>query len=386
VIVLTRGSALDVSAVVQSGPREIGIRSFPLSASAAVEPGCFAGVLEVEACGMCSSDYEQYEGTLKTTVPTLYPIIPGHEIVGRIHALSDAAAARWGRAVGDRVAVEAVVSCGSCGPCSRGLARFCVNRFVHGHAPTSEPGALWGGYAEYMLLKDRTQLIPLPDTIRADPTLFNPLGAGIDWVCQAAGTRLGDTVVIYGAGQRGIACVVAAREAGAARIVVVGRRQSHWRLAVAERFGATRVVDSEDDVIGAVREITDGAMADQVIETSSGSLEPISQAMELVRPEGVIVLAGVKAAPMQDFWPDRVFAKALTLRGVFGVSDWAKEQAVRLLCTDRYPWAELTTHTVALTDIARGMQLISHADPAEHVLHVTVVTDDAGPSGCRNRR
>ena len=62
------------------------------------------GLLRVEAAGICGSDWAQYLGTL-TAMPEIYPVIPGHEIVGRIHEVGESAASRWGVSVGDLVAV-----------------------------------------------------------------------------------------------------------------------------------------------------------------------------------------------------------------------------------------------------------------------------------------
>ena len=58
---------------------------------------------------------------------------------------------------------------------------------------------------------------------------FNPLGSGFDWAVRIAGTQVGDSVLIMGPGERGLACVIAAREAGAARIIVGGRGLRPWK-------------------------------------------------------------------------------------------------------------------------------------------------------------
>ena len=73
-------------------------------------------LLRVTACGICGSDYEQYEGVLRTPMP----VIPGHEPLSIIEEIGDAAARRWGVDVGDRVAVETMLSCRFCPPCLAG--------------------------------------------------------------------------------------------------------------------------------------------------------------------------------------------------------------------------------------------------------------------------
>ncbi len=107
--------------IVQTGERSLELRELPLPKSIAPD----AGLLRLDACGICGSDYEQYQGAM----PGLpYPLIPGHEPVGTIVEIGDLAAQRWGLAAGDRVAVETLLPCGFCRPCQRGDYRLCSGR------------------------------------------------------------------------------------------------------------------------------------------------------------------------------------------------------------------------------------------------------------------
>ena len=95
-------------AMVQTGPRAIEPQDLPVP-----EIDDDTALLRIEACGICGSDYEQYEGVLRT--PT--PVIPGHEPLGVIAKIGERAARRWGVDEGDRVAVETMLSCRFCPPC-----------------------------------------------------------------------------------------------------------------------------------------------------------------------------------------------------------------------------------------------------------------------------
>ena len=95
-------------AMVQTGVRQIEPRDIPLP-----DIDADSALLQVEACGICGSDYEQYEGQLRTPMP----VIPGHEPLGIIAKIGDNAARRWGVDVGDRVVVETMLSCRFCIPC-----------------------------------------------------------------------------------------------------------------------------------------------------------------------------------------------------------------------------------------------------------------------------
>src|ERR1700737_1403546 len=112
-------------AAVQHGERRIVLEGFDVPD--AIDPD--GAVLAVEANGMCGSDYEQYRGTLSSSEYVHYPVIPGHETVGRIHRIGERARARWHVDEGDRVAVNSLVSCGICGHCLAGRRLFCRERF-----------------------------------------------------------------------------------------------------------------------------------------------------------------------------------------------------------------------------------------------------------------
>ena len=106
----------DAKAMVLVAPRELEAQRFPLPEIRPLE-----GLLQVEACGLCGTDHEQWTGTL----PAGFAFVPGHESVGTIDAVGPRAAERWGVAVGDRVAVEVFQSCGECEPCLSGAFRRC---------------------------------------------------------------------------------------------------------------------------------------------------------------------------------------------------------------------------------------------------------------------
>ncbi len=103
-------------AIVQTAPRSLEMRTLPLP-----KIGPEDGLLQIEACGICGSDYEQYQGAL----PVRFPVIPGHEPVGRIVQIGADAARRWGVGIGDRVAVEPLIPCGFCRNCITGTYRLC---------------------------------------------------------------------------------------------------------------------------------------------------------------------------------------------------------------------------------------------------------------------
>ena len=203
--------------MVLTSPRSFEARRFPLP-----ELGPDDGLLRVEACGLCGTDHELYTGHMRARGP----VIPGHETVGVVEALGDAAARRWGVAVGDRVALECFQSCRECEPCRAGLYRRCTRnglRTLYGMTPIDVIPSLRGGYAEWHYLAPDSMLLPVPAGLDpVDATLFNPIGAGLRWGADLPATGPGDVVAVLGPGIRGLAAVAAAREAGAERIMITG--------------------------------------------------------------------------------------------------------------------------------------------------------------------
>ena len=153
------------------------------------------------------------------------PLILGHEIVGRIARIGDAAARRWGVREGDRVILEEPIPCGNCAACRVGRFQACgADRY--GTKPVASPPSLWGGYSDYVYLAPAAIMHKIPEEIPVElAPLFVPLSNGAYWVEEIGGLHLGQTVVIQGPGQHGLGCVIAAKEAGAGCVIVTGPRR-----------------------------------------------------------------------------------------------------------------------------------------------------------------
>jgi threonine dehydrogenase-like Zn-dependent dehydrogenase len=356
--------------MVQHGPRDLRREEFPLP-----DVGEEDALLRVEACGICGSDYEQYEGALSVPMP----VIPGHEPVGIIEAIGGLASRRWRVKRGDRVAVETLLPCGYCTDCVQGRYRLCRGAggmSAFGYKPVSVPPSLWGGYAQYMYLDPHALVHRMsPDVPPEIAVLFNPLGAGFRWAVDLPRLRVGETVVVLGPGQRGLASVIAAREAGAGTVIVTGLSRDERKLALARELGADHAIDVEtEDLIPRVREITGGAMADIVVDVTAYATDAVTQAIDLARRGGRVVLAGTKGQkPVANFLSDKIVGKELSVLGAFGV-DWpAYEAAIRLIESGKYPLAKIHTHTLALSDAARGLDILAGKIPGEDAVHIALI-------------
>ena len=330
-------------AAVLTAPRRFEYREVPVP-----EAGADDGVLRMEAAGLCGTDYEQYEGRLGASQTQIFPIVPGHEILGRIERAGAAALRRWGVREGDRVIVETSIGCGECRYCRQGRTVLCPDGIGYGlRAGFDRAPHLWGGYASHLYLHPRTRLHRAPDDVPTAPlSLFNPLSNAVRWAWRRPGTREGDTVVICGPGQRGLLAVAVAREIGAAQVVVTGTAADRERLALARALGADAAIDvEEEDPVARVRDLTGGAGADVVVDVSAGATEPLLQAVEMVRKGGTVVVAGLKTGNALDgFHTDRLIYKEVSMLGALS-SDWADTaEAIAILKARWRELAALCTH------------------------------------------
>jgi alcohol dehydrogenase len=359
-------------AAVLTGPRKLEMRDFPLPEVAADD-----GILRVEANGLCGTDYHQYLCEYKLDGGKL-PIIPGHEPIGWIEKIGANAAKRWNVAEGDRVVVKAPLPCRRCRQCKMGATQRCERRMGYGlYLPTDVPPSLWGGYATHLYLHPDAEMKKAPTNIASDVlTLFNPLSGVVHWLLETPKLQAGEHVVILGPGQRGILAVLAARFAGARTVTISGLSHDAGRLALAKRLGADATVDvTKEDIVGRVRQVTGGEMADVVLDMSDGSTEPVLQAVELVRKGGRIVLAGLKSGkPVNGLVTDKIVAGELQVLGGFSSTSGSLLTALEILKAHQHELASLCSHSFALDQADAAVRTLGReVQDGTDVLHITIV-------------
>jgi threonine dehydrogenase-like Zn-dependent dehydrogenase len=376
--------ARTVRAAVLLKPKTLVAREF---ARPAIGPD--DGLLRIEACGICGSDYEQYEGAQPPHEDyTPYPVIPGHEPLGIVEEIGAAARQRWGVAEGDRVAVRSGYGCGQCDACRRWEPRACPKRGgTYGYTDVGKPPHLWGGYAEHMYLSPYSVLKKMDPKIPAGvAVMFNPLAAGLSWAGSVPRTGPGDRVVILGAGQRGLCCVIAARQAGARQIVVTGLGRDAEKLALARELGADTTVNAETgDVVAQVREATGGG-AEVVVDTTPYAPRSLNHAVGIAVRKGRIVVAGLKGLrPTGDFPVDDVIYKELTIRGVLSMPVEDTFRAIDIIESGRYPFDKLHSHSLPLEQAEEAIQALAGKLPGVNPVHLAIVPG-APPVSLRTQR
>lgn len=300
-------------------------------------------VLKVAYCGICGSD-------LHATHPGVFVVpdgtILGHEFTGEI-----VESRAPGFASGDMVTALPLHVCGECrdlGECRDGLGMLCPRNTIVGFAPTAQ-----GAYAEYVKVGARHAL-KLPQGVRArEGATVEPLAVGLNAV-ERGEVRLGDRVLVLGAGPIGLAATLFAKLAGAAAVIVsdyaAGRRK------MAEPFGATGVIDPAKDDVPAAFAGQAGGPPDVIFECV-GVTGMIAKCIELSRPFGRIVLVGV-CMEEDRLVPIAGTFKAVSLRFVLGYDKRNFGLVLDLLNAGRIDPRPMITDEIGFGDLPQAFEAL----------------------------
>lgn len=318
-------------------------KQFDVREVPAPEPAAGEVVVRVRRCGVCGSDLHFYHGALPPP-----PVCPGHEISGEVAAVG-AGVTRM--RAGDRVAVEPLIVCGECFFCRTGDYQLCPQFQVAGHSVD-------GGFAELLRVPAYT-LFRLPDALDYEVgALTEPLAVTVH-AARLAPIRMGDRVLILGAGTIGLLAIASARAAGAGEVWITARHPQQIEAATA--LGATRVFagkQGESELASAAHE----QPVDVVVETVGGTADTLNDAVHLARRGGTVAVLGIFAAS------PALSALALVIKEVrligsmtYGRSGTRADFDIALDMLARAPeqYRKLVTHRFALKDIARGFEIAS---------------------------
>jgi len=343
--------------VVFHGDDTYQIREFPIP-----KPLPGGAVLRVEAVGLCASDLSQLRGH-KHVPGEVSPVVPGHEIVGRVHEL--APDAELGVEVGQRVGVDLVVF--------NSPARPGLN--LYGYTiPLDFEHGLWGGYGEYMGVLPGTQLVPLTDDVPAEElSLIEPLSSIVAW-SEMVALHPRDRLVIQGPGHMGLIAAAYASSLGVKQIIVTGTSKDALRLEGARAVGAHETIDveQESDVVGRIRELTRSGPS-VVMELSAMATEPVGQSLDMARMGGRILLGGLKDQRPASIVSDHIVMKALKVFGGSGGTPATFAKAGEVLNSGAFPTAPLVGETYGLDDLDEAMQMLERRIPGRDAVRVGLV-------------
>jgi L-iditol 2-dehydrogenase len=239
------------------------------------EPGAREVLVEIAAVGVCGSDVHYYEHGRIGSFVVREPMVLGHESSGRVVALGPGTSKH---AVGERVALEPGVPCGSCRECRAGRYNLCRDVRFFATPPID------GAFANYVTIHEDFAFA-LPESVSDQAgALMEPLSVAV-WACQKANVGAGDRVLVTGAGPIGLLALQAARAFGATDVTVTDVN-SH-RLALAERTGAARTINVAETPLD-----DSDIEVDALIECS-GHPSSLKAGIAALRPAGTAVLVGM---------------------------------------------------------------------------------------------
>lgn len=339
-------------AVVCHGPEDYRMATLPVPT-----PGPGEALLRVAAVGICASDLKCYHGASKFWGDESRPawaeteVTPGHEFVGDVVALDDEAGARWGIGVGDRVVVEQILPCERCRYCRRGQYWMCAVHEIFGFKR-----AAMGAMAEYVLLPKRSLVHRISaDVPPAHAAFAEPLSCALHAV-ERAGIQFGDVVVVAGAGPIGLGMVAGAAAKSPAHVVALDI--SDARLDLARACGADVTLNiSRDDVLGTVRDLTEGYGADVYLE-GTGHPSAVPQGLTLLRKLGTYVEYSVFGSDVTVDWSIIGDDKELDVRGAH-LGPYCWPAAIRMIESGRLPLDRICTHQLPLERFQEGLDLVS---------------------------
>lgn len=304
--------------------------------------------------GICGSDLHYYNHGGFGAVRLREPMILGHEVSGHVTALGQGVS---GLAVGDLVAVSPSRPCGQCTYCQKGLHNHCENMRFYGSAMPFPH--IQGAFRE-ILTANAMQCVKVDGLTPGEAAMAEPLSVCLH-ATRRAGEMLGKRVLVTGSGPIGTLCVLAARSAGAAEIVVTDL--SDEALAFASRVGADRVINTGRDG-EELSAYAAGKGYFDVLYECSGAAVALAGAIPALRPRSVIMqlgLGGDMTLPVQA-----MTAKELDLRGSFRFHE-EFPMAVRLMQAGMIDVKPLISHTMTLDDAVAAFDLASDRSRAMKV-------------------
>ncbi|MDN5914988.1 MAG: alcohol dehydrogenase catalytic domain-containing protein [Pseudonocardia sp.] len=287
-------------AAITTAPREVVVRDLEPPGS----PGRGEVLLRPLAVGICGSDVHLYDGddaalsgsALSGSGPGL-PRVQGHEIGAEV--MHDPS----GRlAVGERVAVWPLLSCGSCHMCAAGAVNACLQLSIIGvHRD--------GGLAEQIMVPG-SQVVRVGAVSDVVAALVEPLSVAVHAVARS-GVGDGDRAVVFGGGAVGQGICLALADRGAEVLLVDPARA---RAEAGELWGASATTDTDRERLRErVLDRTDGRGADAVLD-ATGVPAVLDTALDIVRVGGVVVVVGLSSSS-GPVHPGAIAAKELSILG-----------------------------------------------------------------------
>jgi alcohol dehydrogenase len=317
-------------------------------------------VVRVETTGLCRSDAH---GWLGHDDGIALPHVPGHELVGRIHAVGPAVE-RF--RVGDRVTVPFVCACGRCAQCLAGNGQVCPNQ--------TQPGFThWGSYAELVALHDAdVNLIPVPESLDAGAAalLGCRFATAFRGLVHRAGLRSGERLLVVGCGGVGLSAAMIGVALGA-EVIAVDIDAS--ALARAASIGVTHTIDSSGlDEAAVLARIAEAAPAGvQVSVEALGRESTMRLSLLALAPMGRQVQIGLFSSEPTLPLP-RIISQELSLHGSHGMPASDYSELLDLVASGALRPQDLIEHRIGLDEAPAALVALASGDRSTGVTVIDV--------------
>lgn len=301
--------------------------------------------IKIKWCGICGSDLHEYmHGPM--SIPSephpvtgkMFPLIMGHEFSGEI---VEVAPDVTDYKIGDRVTANPFISCGHCHMCLNNRPLSCVTVALYG---LMEDGA----FAEYLNI-EADHLIRLPDNLTYEEgALIEPLAVTVHALHESE-VKVGQTVLVTGAGPIGLCAVLNAKANGC---TVICSEVATARKQAAADCGADYIIDpSQEDLVEKVKEITNGIGADVALDCA-GAPATVLGAIHSIKNGGRVVCVGIPSKPFEFDIKDILYSEK-QIHAIHGYHGYYSEfnEAVNLIAMGKVDPSPLITGKIALKDI-----------------------------------
>lgn len=291
-------------------------------------------LIRIQKTAICGTDLHIYNWDPWAQRTIRIPTVIGHEFVGEV---VEKGADVTGFKIGDRVSGEGHIVCGICRSCKAGRRHLCTNAVGIGVNRN-------GCFAEYLSFPASNAWHIHPAISSEIAAFFDPYGNATHAVLSF--DLVGEDVLITGAGPIGIISAAIARHIGARNIVITD--VNDYRLELARKMGATRVVNVKQSSIEACRKELNMIGFDIGLEMS-GNAQAFEAMLENMYHGGRIALLGILPKMASIDW-DQVIFKGLTIKGIYGremFETWYKMETmlqsgldIKGVLTHRFPFEE----------------------------------------------
>lgn len=317
------------------------------------EPATNEVLIKVNKSAICGTDVHIWNWDEWSAKSVPVPMVVGHEFCGEI---VDCGAGATRYAIGQRVAGEGHIVCGTCRNCRAGRGQLCRNTLgvgVNRH----------GSFAEYFCLPE-SNVVPIPDDIPDEiAACFDPLGNAVHTALSF--DLVGEDVLITGAGPIGIMGALIAQKIGARKVVITDINP--YRLDLARKLGVQNVVDvSSQTLRDVMRDLGMNEGFDVGLEMS-GAAPAMRQMIDRMNNGGKVALLGIAPTEFAVDW-NKIIFKMLHVKGIYGREMYETWYKMIALVQSGLDISGLITHRISIDDFDQGFAAMRSGNSGKIVM------------------